>query len=259
MPLRLGRREFRPAFWPSLAYVLLLPLLVRLGIWQLDRAAEKQAILDAIAAAEQASPRPLSLPLAEVDALNYRKFVVRGEYLQGRDYLLDNQPHGGRVGYHVLTPLRLSAWPQQCVLVDRGWVAQGRDRQDLPVIVTPTGEQEITASVWLSWRDSFRLGDGARSNPGWPAVIQWIEPDAMAEELPCRPLPLVLRLDADAEGGFVRDWPAPRIEPEKSISYAVQWFALATALTLIYIFVNLKKIEPPPADGNEDANEQQGN
>ncbi len=255
MPLKLGQREFRPAFWPSLAYVLLLPLLVRLGIWQLDRAAEKQAILDDIAAAEEVPPRALSLPLAEVDALNYRKFVVRGEYLQGRDYLLDNQSQQGRVGYHVLTPLRLAAWPEQCVLVDRGWVAQGRDRQNLPVIVTPTGERAITGSVWLSWRESFRLGDRARSDSRWPAVIQWIEPAAMAEELPCRPLPLVLRLDAAAEGGFVRDWPAPRIEPEKSISYAVQWFALAAVLTLIYVFVNLKKIEPPPADGKQDANE----
>lgn len=250
--VKIGDREFRPGLWPSLAFLVLLPVLLRLGFWQLDRAAEKQALLDALEAANRRAPVALETRLADADALRYRKVTIRGEYLVGREFLLDNQVHDGRAGYHVLTPLRVAAESEVCVLIDRGWIPLGRDRHNLPPVSTPEGPRSVQGTVWLSWREAFHLGDQARSGRGWPAVVQWVDLGAMSAELPCRLAPLVVRLARPAADGFVLDWPLPSIQPEKSTSYAIQWFALAAALALIYIFVNLKKIAAPSQDGKQE-------
>ena len=46
-------------------------------------------------------------------------------------------------------------------------------------------------------------------------------------------------LDAREPQGFLRQWQAPGFGPERHIAYAVQWFGLALALTVIYIWMNL--------------------
>ena len=51
---------------------------------------------------------------------------MRGVWLADRTILIDNRVHGGRPGYHVMTPLRLD--DGEVVLVRRGWVAVGPDR-----------------------------------------------------------------------------------------------------------------------------------
>src|SRR5690625_517931 len=51
--MRLGRYRFQPSLWPSLAVLLLLPLLLGLGFWQLDRAEQKRAWLAQLERAAQ--------------------------------------------------------------------------------------------------------------------------------------------------------------------------------------------------------------
>ena len=43
--MRIGQFQFRPRLIPTLVTMVLLPLLISLGIWQLNRTAEKRAIL----------------------------------------------------------------------------------------------------------------------------------------------------------------------------------------------------------------------
>ena len=56
-------------------------------------------------------------------------------------------------------------------------------------------------------------------------------------------LPFMILQDADSPAGFVRDWYIKEITPEKNISYAVQWFALALALVIIFLVVNTHKVK----------------
>jgi surfeit locus 1 family protein len=48
-------------------------------------------------------------------------------------------------------------------------------------------------------------------------------------------------LDASEPEGFVRNWQAPGFPPVRHIAYAVQWFALALTLAVIYVVVNLRR------------------
>jgi surfeit locus 1 family protein len=49
-------------------------------------------------------------------------------------------------------------------------------------------------------------------------------------------------LDPREPDGYVRNWTPPGFPPMRHIGYAVQWFALALTLAVIYIVTNTRKV-----------------
>jgi surfeit locus 1 family protein len=245
--MRIGPFDFRPSLWPSLATLVLLPLLIGLGQWQLERAAWKQALVDAHAARIGEPARPLRSLLASPASgadLEYRPVTAQGLYDLDYQLLLDNQIHQGAAGYHVLTPLHLDgagsgdAW----VLVDRGWVPLGDSRTQLPAVTGPAEPVTVRAMIRLPPEKTFRLEAVEEAGTGWPQVIQQLEIGPIGQRLGRPLLPLVLLLDPAEPGGYVRDWkPVYGITPDKHRAYAAQWFTLALVLLLIYVGVNTRR------------------
>lgn len=237
----MGGYEFRPAAWPSGVGLLLLIAMMSLGFWQLDRAEQKRAVLRAYGD----RPADAAVRIADDFALSqdwrYRRAQVIGAYDARHQFLLDNRVQQGRVGYYVLTPLRL-ARGNAVVLVNRGWVPQGATRADLPDLPAPRAS-ELTLEGLIDFppQKVFVLGEGEDRDPGWPKVLQQLRLDLQAQQLNARLLPMVLLLDKDQPGGFVREWNPVVIGPERHVGYAVQWFALAAALVILYVWVNLKR------------------
>jgi len=246
--MRIGPFDFRPSLWPSLATLVLLPLLIGLGQWQLERAAWKQALVDVHAAHIGEPARPLGDLLTTLDSgLDYRQVTAQGVYDLDHQLLLDNQIHEGSAGYHVLTPLRLdgagtgAGW----VLVNRGWVPLGASRRQLPAVTGPAGAVTVRAMVRLPPEKTFRLEAVEEPGAGWPQVIQQLEIGPMEARLGRPLLPLVLLLDREDPGGFVREWkPVYGITPDKHRAYAAQWFTLALVLLMIYVGVNTRRCKP---------------
>ena len=54
-------------------------------------------------------------------------------------------------------------------------------------------------------------------------------------------------LDPGEPDGYVRNWSAPGFPPMRHIGYAVQWFALALTLLVIYVVTNLRRNPEVPA------------
>lgn len=242
-------RAFRPGLWPNLIVAALLLLLLGLGFWQLDRAEQKRALL------EEYENRPLQAVI-RLDAglerrpeLRYRQAWARGSYDPTRQFLLDNRVHQGRAGYQVLTPLRL-AHSDAVVLVNRGWVPQGRTRADLPPLpVENEGVITVEGKIDFPPADPFSLGEGEARAPGWPKVLQQIDFELQSRQLDAQLLPLVLLLGPDQPDGFVRRWaPIPeQFGPARHVGYAVQWFALALALVILFYWAVRR-----PADDETD-------
>jgi len=243
--MRIGPFDFRPSLWPSLATLVLLPVLVGLGQWQLERAAWKQGLVDAHSARLGEPARPLrSLLVSSGADLEYRQVTAQGVYDLDHQLLLDNQVYRGTAGYHVLTPLHLegaesgSDW----VLVDRGWVPLGESRSQLPAVTGPAQRIELHAMIKLPPPKAFGPEAEEGSGTRWPQVIQRLEIGPIGERLGRPLLPLVLQLDKSDPGGFVRDWrPVYGITPDKHRAYAAQWFTLALVLLLIYVGVNTRR------------------
>lgn len=242
MPVRFGNRVFVPSVPGTALALVLLVSLVNLGLWQLRRADEKQALLDAYANGQQQT-----VSLLEHDAASlprYQRVAVSGTYDSGRQILLDNMPSAsGRPGYNVLTPLRLA--DGSLILVNRGWLPLGRDRATLPEISLPEHPVEVTGLMDQLPRPGLRLGTPPVVAAGqWPQVL--VYPEHMQLEAVYGPglLARILLLDPAAMYGYERSWqPRFGLTPNGHIGYAVQWFALAAAALAIYVFVSSKPVK----------------
>jgi surfeit locus 1 family protein len=220
--------------------LLLLALLTGLGFWQLDRAAQKRVLLTQYQGQEREVPIQVQADLEAAEDLEYRPALVRGHFDARHQFLLDNRTHEGMAGYQVLTPLRIDG-SGHAILVNRGWVPRGPSREELPVLPAPAGRVQVEGLLKQPVR-TFTLGEGEDLDPGWPKVLQQVRLELHARQLDYPLLPVLLLLGPGQDHGFVREWePVRGFGPEQNMGYAVQWFALATALLLIYIVVNCRR------------------
>jgi surfeit locus 1 family protein len=142
-------------FWLlTLGAVFGVAVTFSLGMWQWGRAHEKLA-LQAQQQARQALPAlgqdTLRVAPRSPD-LTHRTVLLRGQWLAAHTVYLDNRQMQGRVGFYVITPLRLSpdfaGAPDAVVLVQRGWVPRSfTDRQQLPAITTPSGDVTVSGRI----------------------------------------------------------------------------------------------------------------
>ena len=238
--MRIGNYQFKPRLVTTILVLLLLPLLIRLGFWQLARADQKRAIIAAQNAKLALPPKLIDGKESDSEDLEYRRLQVSGTFLTDYQIFIDNKTHDSNVGYDVVTPLQIKN-SNRVVLVDRGWVAQGASRQQLPRVDTPEHAATITGIAKYHLKDVVSFGVGNRSNKGWPAVVRWIDIQALRSQTKMDLLPFMLLLDPKAPYGFVREWKFINMPPEKHISYAVQWFVMAAVLLVIYLVVNSKR------------------
>lgn len=232
----------------SLALVV-IALFVNLGLWQARRAVEKQAMLDAAAAAlADRQPRPLSLAADAARLRDYDWAAGPGRFDERGALLLDNQQRNGRAGvraYRIFQPR--SGEP---LLIDMGWLPLGGDRK-LPSIPRPEGEMRVSGLLTAPPSTGIAMGTGiGREGEGW--LLTRVDTAAIAREtgLPGALAPRVLRLDPALELGFERDLEllANTLPPDQHRGYSLQWFALAAAVlatALILTFRRKRKRSEP--------------
>ena len=99
-------RRFRPAILPTLLTLILLPVFIRLGFWQLDRAEQKEAIELRLQQRAQQPSFLLEQVVQDLSGFEYRPVYVSGFYDHEHQILVDNCVYQGQAGYHVLTLLK---------------------------------------------------------------------------------------------------------------------------------------------------------
>ncbi len=235
------RLRFAARFWPTLATALLVPLFVGLGFWQLERAGQKSELQAEYDARLRGPVVAIGASLQPAEELRFYRVVARGRYDTSHQLLIDNRVHQGRVGYHVVTPLKIEASDTR-VLVNRGWIALGRDREHLPAIDTPAGVQEITGVAVVPAEHVFTLGAPVAAGGAWETVWQNIDMPRFRASVTYPVQPVVVLLDpSSAAGGLVRDWSRLDAGIATHKAYAFQWFVLAFAVLVTYIVVNTRK------------------
>jgi len=214
-------------------------LTARMGLWQLDRAAQKldlQQSLDARSALPPLDARSLARDRAGAEAQQHRKASVSGRWLADRTVFLDNRPMQGKTGFIVVTPLALDGG--KAVLVQRGWVQRDfADRAALPQVATSSEPVTVHGTVALNPPRLFEFSATA-SGP----IRQNLDVPSFARESGLDLLPLVV-VQQEGPGspadGLSRRWPAPATDVQKHYGYAFQWFALAAVITVLYVWHRL--------------------
>ena len=223
-----------------LAALATIALGVRLGLWQLDRAAQKVALQETLDTRGRAPPlgaAELARDASAAPAQLSRRVRLFGEWAAERTVFLDNRQMGGKVGFFVVTPLRLEGG-RESVLVQRGWAPRNfEQRALLPAVVTPTGRVEVVGRIAASPSRLPQL-DAAASGP----IRQNVDLASFARETGLDLLPLAVIEDARSDSshdGLERHWPPPATDVQKHYGYAFQWFAIAAAIAILYVWFQI--------------------
>ena len=248
MRLVIGQREFAPRPWAALATVPVLALFVSLGFWQIDRAEEKRNLVTEFAAGREILTVGPGVDIADLP--RYQRIRLAGRYDPGRQVLLDNMPSaGGAPGYRVLTPL-IRADGGGIVLVDRGWVPLGPSRDELPDVAVHGGERLVSGRLDRLPVPGLRLGSAAASEEEkeWPRVLNFPLRAEVEGELGVPVAERIMLLDAELPDGYERKWqPSAGFGPARHLGYAIQWFALALTLVVLFVVLSLRPVSDKEA------------
>ncbi|WP_421717621.1 SURF1 family protein [Algiphilus sp.] len=234
-----GVRAFRPPLWACLLTPLVMAVMVALGVWQLQRAAEKQQLQADFRAAMAQTPQILAAP-APPAAMAPQHVIVEGRYLPQQQFLLDSQIREGQAGVRVWTALQRSTGG--IILVDRGWT-EDPGRQSTKQWPVGTDLRQVQGL----WRPlpAAGLQVANRLCEGAPAAaaprVQYPTHAQLACAFEDRLADGLLLLHPQAADGFERAWEPDYLRPEVHWGYAVQWFAFALAVFVIFVVVNWKK------------------
>jgi surfeit locus 1 family protein len=219
-------------------------LCIRLGIWQLDRLAQRRAFNHQVVSMRAMSELDLNQQEpADLAQMEWRHVKVQGEYDFANQFALRNQYNGDQYGYHLLTPLRFDG---TAIVVDRGWIPAQNDS-------TPADWRKYDEDGTVTVEGQLRLG---QTKPRFGGVTDqipangsklevWNNADItrIASQIPYPVLPVYIQPNAD-----VNDTTPPiPFQPELELTegphfgYALQWFTFATMLFVGYPFFLCKQ------------------
>jgi surfeit locus 1 family protein len=220
---------------------------IRLGIWQLDRLAQRRAFNTLYLEASMSSPIILdAAPQVDLTTMEYRTITVTGTFDPANQVVLRNQFHDSQPGYFLLTPLVLSDGTG--ILVERGWIpAEGN--------ANPSDWRQYDQPGEVTIGGIIRLGQtqpevGGVPNPelaaGQNRLDFWnlVNVERISRQIPYKLLPVFVQPELDPS---LTKPPYP-YQPEIQITegphmgYALQWFSFAAILFFGYPFF-LRRME----------------
>ncbi|MFG2209339.1 SURF1 family protein [Streptomyces sp. NPDC048638] len=250
----------------TLVGLALIPVMIKLGFWQLHRHEHKVAQNALIANSLAAEPVPVTGLTAPGRVLPHhdmwRTVTATGTYDTAHEVVVRQRTAADEqsIGYYVLTPLRLPNGDD--VLVNRGWISAGNDLTRFPdVPAAPKGKVTVTGRIMA---DETSTESGIKDTKGLPArQIMLINSTELAK-----------RLQRPVLGGYIEQTapkPAdgkPELVPEPDhdsigphMAYAIQWWIFAAAVPVGWIILvrrerrDRAEAAAKEADEAEDADE----
>lgn len=239
--IQLRNWQFTPSLKLTLITLVLLPILVYLGTWQLGRSHEKEKnISDLNHNSLQTAINLSALPEPSLSEHHYLPVQIDGIFLNQYNFLLDNQMHEHKPGYRVLTVVsapRISKW----ILIDRGWIPVGPNRNQMPTIDNIFGLREIHGIIETIGTGMELTSPTVNTEAKWPIVISTLNYDFIAQTLGHPVYEFVIHLSDDQITHYVYPPVEKGVSIEKHMGYAIQWFVFAFLLVLYYVIVSTKR------------------
>jgi len=221
-------------FAPAVATALLLPGLLSLGFWQLDRSKQKLEIRNRVEQAAGADTITVAAAALDPQSVKFRSVQARGKFEPTPALLLDNKIYRGEAGYHVVAPFKPDGSDLR-VLVNLGWVPWGPDRSVLPATPAPEGVLQIEGRAVIPAQDYFELK--AQTPEPRTRVWQNLDLPQYRTTVDFDVQPFVIELANESPvSSYKRQWrdfDDGWVERHKG--YAFQWFGLAMTLVVINI------------------------
>ncbi len=257
----------------TLLGLVLIPVMIELGIWQLHRHEQKAAQNDLIVHSLRADPVPVGrltgVGREPARDNQFRAVRASGTYDTGHEVVVRQRTAADEqsIGYFVLTPLVRD--DGTAVLVNRGWIPAGNDLTRFPdVPPAPGGHVTVTGRMMI---DETTEASGIRDKQGLPPrQVMLINSHKRAKTL-----------HEPVLGGYVQltgSSPTPKVHPQRvpepdhssigrHIAYTVQWWIFAAGVPVGWVMLvrreardlaaadrrqETSETEPEPQDGGAD-------
>lgn len=224
---------------PHLAAILVMLGCAHLALWQLDRAGEKQALLEHW---ETAPAMPLSR-LDEVGPEPYTSVAGPGTFDPHRHVLLDNQVRAKHAGVHVFTPFYPDS-ANRVILVNRGWQPFERRSGQWPEFDTPRETVELSGRLSPPPRVGVQIGRADPLEPDqWPNLMTYFDLEHLEAVFGDELLEAVVLLDNEHPAHLSGDpWRPVNMSPERHRGYAFQWASIGLVVFGIWIILTIKSM-----------------
>ena len=223
-----------------LVAVLAVGITGSLGLWQLDRAAQKTGLQDnktkqaAMQALDARSLGGAHDSEQQRAGLMHRRIALVGRWLPKHTIYLENRQMNAKPGFFVLTPFEIQD-SGVVLLVQRGWAQRSfTDRAALPPIQTPEGRVEVQGHL-APWPSRLYDFGGTEQGP----IRQNLAIQEFQKETGLGMLEITLLQSGLASEGLLREWPVLGSGVDKHYGYAFQWFGLSGLIALLYVWFQI--------------------
>lgn len=214
-----------------------IPFFVALGFWQLDRADQKREQSRILSERAEMPAFDLNVPVSDPEPLRFRKLQARGLFEADGQILIGNRRRGNRIGFQVVTPLRIDGSDMR-VLVNRGWIPAEPDGSPTPAPV-PEGEATVSGEAHIPSPPALVLHGGTGAAREWGDRWPYLTVELYAEMADYPLQPVVILQDPGDPDGFLRSWPRETPEEGMHVGYAIQWFAFALIALALWLRLSL--------------------
>ncbi|MFE9672537.1 SURF1 family protein [Streptomyces sp. NPDC006259] len=226
----------------TLVALLLIPTMIRLGIWQMHRYDERTARNDLVAAALGADPVPVERMTSPGHTVStgqrYRSVTAVGHFDAGREVVVRRRVNGDEeVGFHVLTPFVLT--DGKVLLVNRGWIpADAPSQTTFPEIpAPPAGQVTVTGRLMP---DETTAASGIKNLRGLPdRQVMLINSEQEARRLGARVLGgYIAQTAPEPDNGTPELIGRPGDEDAAlNYAYAVQWWLFSAGVPIGWVIL----------------------
>ncbi|MFI3275526.1 SURF1 family protein [Vibrio sp.] len=250
-------RTFRSkGFWVAVVLTLVsVGILIKLGLWQLDRGNEKLRYEQQLSQRATQSSRPLDTVISEwreesvrtqqslnPSTLNGLKADVQLVKTSGLVFLLDNQINQGTVGYviYMLGEVQTQDGRKQ-LLIDLGFVAASNDRKELPQIGNVTLPTKMSGRLYTRSVNPLSQDLGLENTA--PKRIQNIDIEALSQYIGQKVLPFIFQPQSLDSWPYEMLWRPTAMKSEKHFGYSFQWFVMAAVLLSLMLLIGYRHLK----------------
>ena len=252
-------------FWIAVVLtVVSVGILIKLGLWQLDRGNEKLRYEQQLSERAQQSSRSLDTVISEWKdsriqaqgafdqrSLNGLRVEVELETPSGLVVLLDNQINQGTVGYviYMLGEVPTQDGRKQ-LLIDLGFVAASRDRRELPQLGSITLPTNMSGRLYTRSVNPLSHELGLENTT--PNRIQNLNITALSQYTGQEVLPFVFQPQSLDAWPYELLWRPTAMKSEKHFGYSFQWFVMAAVLLFLMLLIGYRYLKATPITENND-------
>jgi surfeit locus 1 family protein len=240
----MSKKKFQiKIFIMSFLVIIGLGVLIRLGVWQLERLDWRKSFnLHYI---QQINAPTLNLNQTQdfqnIASMEYRNVQAIGKFDFSYEVYLQNQVFENIPGYHVMTPLIIDE-TNMAVLVDRGWIAM-EDLERIDEINHGFEDKYFVGGVIRSAQKSGVFGTNPDREKSTDSKF-WMNAnlEEIQKQIPYKLLPVYIQAGFSEDVGLpLGSSPDVEITEGPHMGYAMQWFFFAVLLGVGYPFY-LRKV-----------------